>query len=72
MSTEKTCPKCNQQMARQGPVYAIAQRAPDDLMIEAGLRVNVEEALDVDAYRCGCGYIELYESDRFGIEPNEK
>jgi predicted nucleic-acid-binding Zn-ribbon protein len=69
MSESKTCPKCGRRMKRKPAVYAIAQRASEDVMMEAGVRLNPERTLDVVAYHCSeCGFVEFYTPDFFMLE----
>lgn len=69
MSETKTCPKCGQRMKKKSAVYAIAQRASEDLMMEAGVRLNPERTLDIVAYHCSkCSFVELYTPDFFMLE----
>jgi len=75
MNDSKTCPKCGHEMAKKSVVYAIAHRAPEDVMIEAGVRLDPERSLDVVAYHCSkCSFVEFYTADYFILEldaPNE-
>jgi hypothetical protein len=50
-------------------VSGLCHRAPEDVMLEAGVRLNPERTLDVVAYHFSkCGFVEFYTVDFFVIE----
>jgi predicted nucleic-acid-binding Zn-ribbon protein len=71
MNETKSCPKCGHNMANKSAVYALAQRAPEDVMMAAGVRLNQERSLDVIAHHCAkCSFVEFYAADYLTLDQN--